>query len=195
MPAFPSRPPWELVREIRKVAGSRPITLMGYYNMVLARGTERFISDFARAGIDGLLVPDLPAEQAHEIADPARAHGVETVFIASPLTDARRLELLRGVAGGFLYVVTRLGITGVQSNYSHVLDELFARIHQHIDLPAFAGFGISEPAHAKRMVEAGADGVIVGSRLVQLIEESETRNDWTELATHTRSMITALGGS
>ena len=183
----------ELVREIRALSADAPLTLMAYYNMLIARGLERFIADFAAAGIDGFLVPDLPVEQAMELAPLAARHGVDLIFIASPLSDERRLDMMQQAGGGFLYVVTRLGITGVESNYAEALDTLFARIHKAVTLPAFAGFGISEPEHAARMVAAGADGVIVGSKLVQLIRQAED-DDWNlaTLAAHTRDMTETL---
>ncbi len=185
----------ELVRGIRALSAAAPLTLMAYYNMVIARGAEAFIAPFAEAGMDGLLVPDLPVERAGELASVSAAHGVELVFIASPLSDERRLGLMQQAGGGFLYVVTRLGITGVESRYSESLDALFGRIHGAVTLPAFAGFGISEPEHAARMVAAGADGVIVGSKLVQLIRHADD-HDWNlaTLAAHTRDMTKTLRG-
>ncbi len=184
-----------LVAEIRALAPDAPLTLMAYYNMVIARTPERFIGDFAAAGIDGLLVPDLPVEAAHELVPIAARHGIELIFIASPLSDGRRLAMLGEAGGGFVYVVTRLGITGVDAQYSAGLSELFGRVHEHVRLPAFAGFGISEPEHAARMVAAGADGVIIGSRLVQLIQAAEHDN-WklANLAAHTHSMMDTLRG-
>jgi tryptophan synthase alpha chain len=185
----------DLVREIRKMVPNTPLTLMAYYNMVIARGAESFIADFSTAGIDGLLVPDLPVERAEELIPIAQKHGIVLIFIASPLSDERRLKMLGAAGGGFTYVVTRLGITGVDAHYATALDGLFSRIHDTIPLPAFAGFGISEPEHVTKMVAAGADGVIIGSRLVQLIQAANDENwNLAALAAHTRSIIDTLRG-
>jgi tryptophan synthase alpha chain len=185
----------ELVRNIRSVAPETPITLMSYYNMVLAKGADRFIGEFADAGIDGLLVPDISVERVGEISAAARKHKIDLVFIASPLSNEKRLDMIKEHAGGFVYTVTRLGLTGVESNYASDLEALFERIHKHITLPAIAGFGISEPEHAAKMVKAGADGVITGSRLVQLIQQAEA-NDWdmAPIVEHTRQMLKTVNG-
>ncbi|HEV3157717.1 MAG TPA: tryptophan synthase subunit alpha [Candidatus Baltobacteraceae bacterium] len=185
----------ELVRKIRDLAPSTPLTLMSYYNMVLAKGADRFIGEFASAGIDGLLIPDITVERAEEVAPSARKHGVDLVYIVSPLSDERRIRLIKEYAGGFIYVVTRLGITGIESHYASTLEELFGRIHKQISLPAIAGFGISEPEQAVGMVDLGADGVITGSRLVQLIGQAQ-ENAWdlTPVVEHTRKMLNTLSG-
>lgn len=181
----------DLVRQIRALNDDIPLTAMSYFNMVLARGPEQFIKEFSEAGLDGLLIPDMPPERADEISPIAKKYGIELVFIAAPNSDERRLDLIRQYAGGFIYVVTRLGITGVQNKYSDQLTKLFENLHKHIPLPAIAGFGISEPEQAMNMVKAGADGVITGSRLIELIREGAKGDtlDLAPLKAHTRAMI------
>lgn len=184
----------EAIREIRVKAPDLPITLMCYYNMLIARGSEKFMRDFSEAGIDGLLVPDLPVDFADEILPYAKKYGVQLVFIASPLTSPERLCMFKERSGGFVYLVTRLGITGVSGGYADNLSELFEDIHQYTGLPAIAGFGISEPNQAESMISKGAQGVITGSRLVQLIGEDFDRGDlqFSSVRDHTEKMIQAV---
>jgi tryptophan synthase alpha chain len=179
----------ELVAQIRGLSPTIPFTLMTYYNMVVAQGVEAFVTMFAKAGVDGILIPDLPPEYAEEVAPIFEKHGLKMVLIASPLSDDSRLELIGRYAGGFVYVITRLGITGVDETYSQKLPDLFARIHKHINLPAIAGFGISKPEHMDAMAEAGADGVIVGSKLVQLIGEAHATDNFAPVTRHAREMV------
>jgi tryptophan synthase alpha chain len=179
-----------LVTQIRALNPQIPLTLMSYYNMVVARGPEAFISAFAKAGIDGLLVPDLPPELAPEIHPTLQQHHLELILIASPLSDETRLKRISELAGGFIYVITRLGITGVTETYSNKLPELFARIHASTSLPAIAGFGISKPEHAASMVASGANGYIVGSHLVKLTETCVAdNNNFTPIHNHTVNML------
>ncbi len=175
----------QLVARIRALNPTIPLTLMSYYNMVVARGIENFVKAFADAGIDGILIPDLPPELADEIRPTLQVHGLEMILIASPLSDDARLKTIGELAGGFVYVITRLGITGTHEEYSNKLPDLFARIHKHTNLPAIAGFGISKPEHARLMVDSGANGYIVGSHIVKLIENNQLH----ELGAHARAML------
>lgn len=177
-----------IVKKIRAQNGAAPITLMAYYNMVMARGVQTFAADFAAAGVDGILIPDLPLERTDEVLPALREQNLKLIFMVSPLTTAERLQKIAAVAEGFLYVVTRLGITGTDSNYSAQLSELFARVHANTSLPAIAGFGISRPPDVSAMLAAGADGVIIGSRLVEILQDF----DAGELAYHARVIMDAL---
>lgn len=185
---FDAEKGFAVIARIRALAPDIPLTLMLYYNMVLARGADRFFADCQAAGIDGVLIPDMPPERADTVLPAAKANGIKLVFIAAPTTTPERLQIISRVAGGFIYVVTRMGITGTTENYSSQLADLFASIKTHITLPAVAGFGISTPEQAKKMLAAGADGVITGSRIVELTETG-TLDD---LAAHTSAMIQAL---
>jgi tryptophan synthase alpha chain len=188
----------KLVQCIREMSDTIPLTLMCYYNMLIAWGPERFIKEFATAGIDGILIPDLPPERAHEVLPHTKKYGIELVLIASPLSNEHRLSKIAEIGGGFIYVVTRLGITGVSEKYSDDLEALFRRINKIVPLPSIAGFGISEPAQAKIMIKAGARGVITGSKLVQLIDEDFAANRIGDLAVvrdHTKQMLRTLADS
>ncbi|MCB1557684.1 MAG: tryptophan synthase subunit alpha [Alphaproteobacteria bacterium] len=175
---------FQLVARIRALSADVPLTLMLYYNMVLARGVDKFFADCKAAGIDGVLIPDMPPERADTVAPAAHANGIELVFIAAPTSTPERLQKIAAVAGGFVYVVTRMGTTGAVENYSDKLSALFASIKSHIDLPAIAGFGISTPDQARKMIGFGADGVITGSKIVDM-----TTNNMAEIAPHTKEMV------
>jgi tryptophan synthase alpha chain len=169
-----------LIGEIRRENPKIPIGLLVYYNLVLARGVEKFFRDVADAGVDGVLIADLPPESASEVIPAAKEAGVQLIFIVSPLTSDKRLQAIAGMAGGFLYVVSRLGITGVEERYDQDLESLLARISTQTNLPACVGFGISTPELARQMATLGADGVITGSRLITLAREH--LNDGLEAA-------------
>jgi tryptophan synthase alpha chain len=160
-----------LIREVRQQNPKIPIGLLVYYNLVLARRVEKFFRDAAEAGVDGVLIADLPPESAAEVIPAAREADVQLIFIVSPLTSDERLQTIAGMAGGFLYVVSRLGITGVEERYDQDLESLLARIRTQTNLPACVGFGISTPELARQMATLGADGVITGSRLITLARE------------------------
>jgi tryptophan synthase alpha chain len=160
-----------LLQEIRLMDEQIPIGLLVYYNVILARGVDRFFSDLSNAGVDGILIPDLPPESAGEVFPVAQRHGIELIFIASPLTSTERLGLMTQYAGGFLYIVSRLGITGVEERYDDTLESLLENLKTQTSLPLCVGFGISKPEHAQRMFSLGADGVIVGSHILQRIRE------------------------
>ncbi len=183
----------EIVHEIRAMNNDIPLTMMSYYNMVFARGPARFFEEFAKAGLDGILIPDMPPERADELIPLAQEHGLKLVFIAAPNSSEDRLKLIATKAEGFVYVVTRLGITGAEENYTEKLPEFLARIQKNIPLPAIAGFGISEPAHARQMIDAGADGFIVGSKVVQITKDSASGGVFNSepLRQHTKSMLDA----
>lgn len=176
----------ELITSIRSLAGDRPLTLMAYYNMVQVHGVDDFIQKFAKAGIDGLLVPDISVEAINELAPACKIHNIACIMLASPLTDEARLAKIAPYAEGFLYVVTRLGVTGTFENYSTELEGLFNRIQKYIDLPTYAGFGVSTPEQAQHMIQAGADGVITGSQIVKLTKDVKA------LTQHTQQMCGAL---
>lgn len=146
-----------------------PLVLFTYFNPILRMGIEEFAVTAKRAGIDGVLVVDLPPEEAGDYINALREHEIETIFLASPTTDVSRLACIDASTTGFVYYVSRLGVTGVQTSLSASLDEELVRLRRNITKPILVGFGIStsEQAHA---AAAAADGVIVGSAFVKLIE-------------------------
>ncbi len=173
-----------LIARIRALSPDIPLTLMLYYNMVLARGIEKFFADCKMSGLDGVLIPDMPPERADTVLPAAKANGIDLIFIAAPTSTPERLQKIATVAGGFVYVVTRMGITGSVESYSDKLSDLFTSIKSHINLPVIAGFGISTPDQARKMIESGADGVITGSKIVEM-----TAQGLDTIAQHTKEMM------
>jgi tryptophan synthase alpha chain len=148
-----------------------PKIFMGYYNMVYARGLDRFAEDCARAGITGMIVPDLPPEEAGPLLKACTRSGVDLIFLAAPNTPAERLKTIEENTSGFLYLVARTGVTGARSDLLQSTHELIARVPGN--KPKAVGFGISTPAQAAEVIAAGADGAIVGSVCVDLIARGE----------------------
>jgi tryptophan synthase alpha chain len=146
-----------------------PIVLFGYYNPIFHYGCERLSADAARAGIDGLLVVDLPPEEAAELHKPARKNGLDLIHLLAPTTPLDRTEKIVRSASGFLYYVSVTGVTGARAELATDLEEQVRRIKGLTELPVGVGFGISNPAQAARVAEF-ADAVIVGSALSLAIE-------------------------
>jgi tryptophan synthase alpha chain len=153
------------------VAARIPVVLMCYANPIFTRGAERFISALANAGISGLIVPDLPLEESGELRDICDGRGIALVPLAAPTTPEERLERIGASARGFLYTVSVTGTTGERAGLDGSLAAILRRAAAHTEVPVAVGFGIAEPAHAAAAVEAGADGVIIGSRLVRAAGE------------------------
>ena len=160
----------EMVRNFRVQNDTTPIVLMGYFNPILAFGVEKFSKAAKEAGVDGLLIVDLPPEEAEELALPAKAAGIDFIALATPTTDANRLPAILRNASGFLYYVAVAGITGTASASEDNLKPAIDAIKKQTDLPVCIGFGIKTPENAKAMASI-ADGVIVGSSLVEMIEK------------------------
>jgi tryptophan synthase alpha chain len=154
------------VRELRGRGIEQPMLLMGYLNPVLAYGVEAFCTDAAAAGADGLIVPDLPPEEAGEVAAACQAAGLALIFFLAPTSDAARIQVVTEQASGFIYVVTLTGVTGARETLPASLRAFIDRIRQSTDQPLVAGFGISTPEHAAAM-NGLVDGFIVGSALVR----------------------------
>jgi tryptophan synthase alpha chain len=147
-----------------------PVIVMCYANLVLAHGAERFAAALARAGVSGLIVPDLPLEEAPAALEACDTAGVALVPLVAPTTPDERLERIAGRARGFLYAVSVTGTTGERAALD--VDRLVARAKAHTELPVAVGFGIGTPEQAVAVSAAGADGVIVGSRLVRAAAEA-----------------------
>lgn len=162
-----SRKVLDLVKAIREFS-EVPIVFYTYYNLVFAQGSETYIQNLKSAGVDGLLTLDLPPEEAAEHLAICYQNGVKTVFIAAPTTPDTRLEMVCKAATGFIYYVSREGVTGEQAQLS---DDIKARVNvikKHTELPVVVGFGISSAEHVSTVARA-ADGVVVGSALVNCI--------------------------
>jgi tryptophan synthase alpha chain len=156
----------------RALAEAVPVVLMCYANLVLARGPERFADDLAARGISGLIVPDLPLEEAGDALAACDAAGIALVGLVAPTTPAERLAAIGRSARGFVYAVSVTGTTGERQALAGDLPAVLARTKPHFDVPVAVGFGIGTPAAAAAAADAGADGVIVGSRLVRAAAES-----------------------
>jgi len=150
-----------------------PVVLMGYVNLVLARSPDAFASTAAAAGVSGLIVPDLPLEEGEEIREACEAHGIALVPLVAPTTPDDRLAAIGARARGFLYTVSVVGTTGERETDEDAVRALLARVHAHSEVPVAIGFGISTPAQAAAAARAGADGVIVGTRLVRAAAEAD----------------------
>ncbi len=161
---------FELVRRIRQKS-QVPLVFYTYYNLIFSNGVENYVRDAKAAGVDGLLTLDLPPEEAGELSAACQKHDVKTVFIVAPTTPAERLPRIGAAATGFIYYVSREGVTGVRDQMAANIPEAVARIREHTRLPVVVGFGISTPAQV-REVAASADGVVVGSALVNVIKEN-----------------------
>lgn len=159
----------DLIKEIKQYKDI-PIGLLMYYNLIYQYGTEKFFADFHAAGVNSILVADLSIDDADEVTGPAHAAGMDTVFMVTPNTKTERIKLIAGKTTGFIYTVSLLGVTGSRDRLSDVVDELVAKLKKLTDVPVCVGFGISKPEHAARCAAAGADGVIIGSKIVSLIE-------------------------
>jgi len=159
-----------LVRQIRQKS-QVPILLFSYYNPILAYGTEAFAKDAAEAGADGVLCVDLPPEEADEYKAALDAAGLATVFLTAPTTSDKRLALIGEKCTGFVYYVSRMGVTGEQAELAADLQNAVARIKRLTNKPVAVGFGISKPEHAAQ-VGQWAEGVVVGSAIVRLIADT-----------------------
>ncbi|MFH1849595.1 MAG: tryptophan synthase subunit alpha [archaeon] len=162
---------FRFIAEVRRFT-QIPIGLLVYANLIFQRGIGMFYSDAAKAGVDSVLVADLPVEESDEYVKAAEKAGVDTVFIISPLTDEARMKMILEKTTGFAYLVSRLGVTGAKASLHKSALELIRRARKHTVLPICVGFGISRPEHVRSVLAAGADGAIVGSAVVDRI-----RND------------------
>ena len=165
------------VLEIAKEIKSRhdiPVLVMTYYNPVFRLGVERFLALAKEHLVDGFIVPDLPVEEADEYRKAAKTHELDTVFLASPATSEKRLKKLL-MSSGFLYLVSRFGVTGAQANVEEATVQLIKRVHPYTaeKIPLAVGFGISKPEHVQRVIGAGADAAIVGSAFINIIQNSK----------------------
>ena len=158
----------DLVRDFRGTDQDTPVVLMGYFNPIYSYGVDRFLVDAKDAGVDGLIVVDLPPEEDDELCLPAIAAGLHWIRLATPTTDEARLRVVLGNTGGFLYYVSILGITGARSASGDAVRAAVARLKQQTDLPVAVGFGIKTPAQAAEAA-AVADAAVVGSALVERI--------------------------
>jgi tryptophan synthase alpha chain len=161
----------ELIREFRKGDNDTPIVLMGYYNPIYIYGVDKFLVDAKAAGVDGLIVVDLPPEEDSELCLPALKADLNFIRLATPTTDDKRLPAVLANTSGFVYYVSITGITGTAAPNAARVSDAVARIKRHTSLPVAVGFGVRDAARARSIAE-GADGVVVGSALIDALRET-----------------------
>jgi len=161
----------DLVRGFRKDDNATPLVLMGYYNPIYIYGVDKFLADAKSAGVDGLIIVDLPPEEDSELCLPAIKAGLNFIRLATPTTDDKRLPAVLANTSGFVYYVAIAGITGTASADAKVVGEAVSRIKKHTSLPVCVGFGIRTPENARSIAER-ADGSVVGTALVDALSGS-----------------------
>jgi tryptophan synthase alpha chain len=164
---------FNLTKKIRKSVRV-PLICLTYFNPVLKRGINRFMRDCNESGIDGVIIPDLPVEEAKEVVENADDNGVDTIFLATPTTTDERMKKILNSTRGFVYLVSLLGVTGARQELSKTVKEVInrARTVAKKEIPLAVGFGISTPKHVREVIASGADGAIVGSAIVDIIAKN-----------------------
>ncbi len=158
----------KMVADFRSKDAETPVVLMGYYNPIYVFGVERFVAEATKSGVDGLIVVDLPPEEVDELWQPARAAGIDFIFLTTPTSDDKRLPKIVARATGFVYYVSITGITGTRSAAVADVKKAVSRIRKHTSLPIGVGFGIKTPEQAAE-IAAVADAAVVGSALVDIV--------------------------
>lgn len=165
-----------MVKSFREKDDDTPIVLMGYYNPIYIYGVDRFSEDAANAGVDGLIIVDIPPEEDAELREPANKAGIDLVRLTTPTSDEQRLPALMEGASGFIYYVSIAGVTGTKSASSSNVADAITRIQKFSDLPIAVGFGIKTPEQAAEIAKV-ADAAVVGSAIVQVIADNVANND------------------
>lgn len=178
----------KIVEAVKNKHPQIPMTILTYFNIALARGTTQFLKDLKRAGAAGVTFVDLPVEEFEEVHGQILESGLAPVMLISPLTPEDRLEKILKYARGFLYLISRAGTTGMQESYHDQLKDRILTIKSKSSLPVLVGFGISTPEQAASMIKLGADGVIVGSKIIDLISSKRSQ----ELGSYTETMVRAI---
>ena len=166
---------FEVAQELREQVET-PLVFMTYYNPVLKFGLEQFCLKCANVGIDGLIIPDLPPDEGKELERSTKRHGLDLVYLLSPASTEERIRLVTSGTSGFIYLVSLTGVTGARDTIPDELESFVARVRKSTRKPLCVGFGISTPEQARRVARV-ADGVIVGSRIMQLLEKDESLED------------------
>jgi len=161
----------EIISQIRRTS-EVPLVVLTYCNIVYKWGVDKFVQDFTAAGMDGIIIPDLPVEEAGEVLEATRKYGADFILLVAPTTTPERLKRICDASSGFLYVVSLLGVTGAREQLSESVKPLIADVRKISRVPIAVGFGISNPEHVKEVIMAGANGAIVGSAFINLITEN-----------------------
>jgi tryptophan synthase alpha chain len=162
----------EAIRELKSRGFELPIVVTSYYNLLYVAGVGRFLKRLSDAGADAIIVPNLPIEEAETLLYEAERTGIHAILQVTPTTTGERLKKICEASSGFIYVINVQGVTGVRDTLSQSTIELIERVRSHTDTPILAGFGISKPAHARSVIEAGADGAIAGSVYTRIYERN-----------------------
>ena len=169
---------FKIIASIRKETDI-PIVVMSYYNPLLRYGLEQFMKKFADVSGDGVIIPDLPIEEADDVVRYARENMIDTIFLIAPTTTEDRIERICAYSSGFVYLVSLLGVTGAREAISDVVKTLIRSVvAKRSDIPPAVGFGISKPEHVREIIVGGAKGVIVGSAIVDLIAKHKENPDY-----------------
>ena len=169
-----------------------PVVLYVYFNILHRHGVEEFIRDGAEAGVDGLLVLDLPPEESENYEELMRRQGLATIYLVAPTTPEERIELIVRRGTGFIYYVSREGVTGMQQKVADNIADMTAKIRRHTDLPIAVGFGISNPEQA-RAVARNAEAIVVGSAIVNQIAGHGSKPDLVErVSSFTKELVDAI---
>jgi len=163
---------FEVAQELRRQV-EIPLVFMTYYNPVLKFGLEQFCSKCTEVGIDGLIIPDLPPEEGQDLEQSTKRHGLDIIYLLSPASTEERVRLVTSKSSGFIYLVSLTGVTGARNKLPEELEGFVARVREKTEKPLCVGFGVSTTEQARRIAKV-ADGVIVGSRIIQLMEEDAT---------------------
>lgn len=182
---------FDLVRKIREEDEQTPIVFYTYYNLMFSGGLEAYIAEAKEAGVDGLLVLDLPPEEAGDYVEACQKIEMKTVFLLAPTTPEERVEYIAQNATGFIYYVSRTGVTGVREDLASDLQEMVGMIKRHSDNPLVVGFGIQKPDQVNAVARL-ADGVVVGSAIVNTIKEN--LEDEGKMLERIESLVTSLVG-
>jgi tryptophan synthase alpha chain len=161
----------DIAAQVRGQASDVPLILMSYANPILAFGSEAFVDRAAAAGVDGLIVVDLPPEEGAELRDRCRAAGIDNILLVAPSSDDGRIERIAAQASGFIYCVSVAGVTGARAELPAGLPDFLSRVRRHTSLPLAVGFGVSRPEHL-RSLQGVADAAVVGSAIIDLIDSS-----------------------
>lgn len=177
-----------MVAEIRKDT-QIPIVLMGYYNPIFKYGVAKFAKDATESGVDGVIVADLPPDESAELTESAKEHNLATIFLVAPTSTPDRVKLIAESSTGYIYCVSTTGVTGARTTVSDMLEPTLELIKKYTDKPIAVGFGVSTPEQASEIAKV-ADGVIIGSAIVNLIEEH--KDDPSELLLSVKDFASKL---
>jgi tryptophan synthase alpha chain len=163
---------FEVAQELRHQV-EIPLVFMSYYNPILKFGLEQFCSKCVSVGIDGVIVPDLPPEEGKELEKSTKRHGLDLIYLLSPASTEERIKLVTSRSSGFIYLVSLTGVTGVRDRLPDELESFVANVRKRTEKPLCVGFGVSTPEQARRVAKV-CDGVIVGSRIIELVDKDKS---------------------